>query len=582
MTRPATSQPAPIRRCHLRRAPALALLVLAQSAAAQTRPQQTERFRDVRAAINQMVEGGVPSVIVAVAKDGEIIWEEGFGWANRERRVAATPHTPYSIASINKAITATAVMVLSERGKIDLDAPIERYLGGIRLTGHAADARGVTARRIMAHSAGLPTHYRMLFTTEKLPPPEETLGRYGVVVFPPGEHFEYSNIGYRALDVAISNASGMPYGEFLRREIFAPLGMTRSALDIDPAWAAEAAPRYDDGSQTPLAHYRSDHPGSGDVFASAHDMLRFGMFHIGTLRTARPLLRPASLRTMHSDASPTEVQWGLGWQLNRDRGHHVVEHGGGQPGVSTHLALYPDEKLAIVVFANRAAAVQGVARRIAAVVLPKERANAADTATAVTPSPLAGLEGRWVGTVTTYEGKEPISLTIPPQGDIHASLGTLLVTSLVSNVGRSGNALTGSFYGVVNTGDARPHRHNVSFALIPKGGELAGQITARGIDAIFGLSSYVRLKRLNEALLQEYAGAYRHGEGDLRTITREGDRLYSQRGTGHRYELQPLGEDLFLMVGTGGSTLRFVRENGRVVEVDWSGRARARRVEGKG
>ncbi len=560
-------------------APAMALILLAQSAAAQNgRPPQPERFREVRAAIRQMVEGGVPSVTVAVAKDGEIIWEEGFGWANREKRMAATPHTPYSIASINKAITATAVMALSERGKIDLDAPIETYLGGIRLTGHAADTRGVTARRIMAHSAGLPTHYRMLFTTEKLPSPEETLGRYGIVVFPPGEHFEYSNVGYRALDVAISNVSGMSYGEFLRREIFAPLGMTRSALDIDPAWAAEAAARYDDGNGTPLAHYRSDHPGSGDVYTSARDMLRFGMFHIGTLRTARPVLRPASLRTMHSDASGTDVQWGLGWQLNRDRGYHVVEHGGGQPGVSTHLALYPDEKLAIVVFANRAAAVQGIARRIAAVVLPMERAGAADTATAVTPSPLAGLEGRWVGTVATYEGKEPISLSIQPQGDIHASLGTLLITSLVRDVGRSGGALTGSFYGVVNTGDARPHRHNVSFTLIPNGDEMSGQITARGIDAIFGLSSYVRLRRLNEALLEEYAGAYRHGEGDLRTITREGERLYSQRGSGRRYELQPLGEDFFLMVGTGGSTLRFERENGRVAEVDWSGRARARRV----
>ena len=533
-----------------------------------------DRFQEIRAQIGKLVAEGLPSMTVAVARDGEIVWEEGFGWANRERRIAATPHTPYSIASINKPITATAAMVLSERGKIDLDAPIESYLGGIRLRGLAADARGVTARRIMAHSSGLPTHYRMLFLAEKLPTPEETLGRYGVVTFPPGEHFEYSNIGYRALDVAISNASGIPYGEFLRREVFAPLGMTRSALDLDPAWAAEAAVRYgDDGA--PLAHYRSDHPGSGDVWTSAHDMLRFGMFHVGTLRA--PVLKPASLRAMHRDASPTAVQWGLGWALGEDRGYRLVEHGGGQPGVSTHLALYPDEKLAIVVFANRAAAVRDVARRIAAVMLPADR-RGADTAAAAPAPALAGLDGRWVGTVTTYEGGEPIALDIQPQGDIHASLGTLLTTSVVRDVGRSG-ALTGSFHGVLNTGDARPHRHNVTFTLVPRGDELAGQITARGIDAIFGLSSYVRLKRVTEPLLAEYVGAYRHGEGDLRTITREGSRLYSQRGTGRRIELQPLGEDFFLMVGTGGSTLRFLRENGRVAEVDWSGRGRARRVD---
>jgi CubicO group peptidase (beta-lactamase class C family) len=546
------------------------MLFAAGPAAAQETP---ERFREARALIDSLIAQGTPSIAVAVAKDGRVLWEQGFGWADRERRVAATPHTPYSIASINKSITSTAVMALSERGKIDLDAPIETYLGGIRLTGHAGDTREVTARRIMAHSAGLPTHYRMLFAADRMPSREETLGRYGIVVYPPGKQFEYSNLGYRALDVAIANVSGQSYGDFLRREVFAPLGMTRSALGVDPAWAAEAATRYDDDGK-PLLAYSSDHPGSGDVYASAHDMLRFGMFHVGTLRGA--VLSAESRRAMQRDASPTEVQWGLGWQLSTDRGYRLVEHGGGQPGVSTHLAMYPDEKLVIVVMANRAAWVQRVARRIASTMLPRDRAPAAPE---VAPPPLPDLAGRWVGTVTTYEGKEPISLSVQPQGDMHVSLGTLFINSLVTNPGRSGDAITGSFYGVVNTGDTRPHRHNVTFTLRPEGDELVGQITARGIEAIFGLSSFVRLKRLTPARLDEYAGVYHHGENDLRTITREGDRLFSQRGTGRRYELDPAGEDFFVMVGTGGGTLRFLRENGRIVEVDLSGRGRARRVD---
>jgi CubicO group peptidase (beta-lactamase class C family) len=556
------------------RLPATLALGMALFAARPASAQETpERFREARALIDSLIAQGTPSIAVAVAKDGRVIWEQGFGWADRERRVAATPHTPYSIASVNKSITSTAVMALSERGKIDLDAPIETYLGVIRLTGHAGDTREVTVRRIMAHSAGLPTHYRVLFAADRMPSREETLGRYGIVVYPPGKQFEYSNIGYRALDVAIANVSGQSYGDFLRREIFAPLGMNRSALGVDSAWAAEAATRYDDGGKA-LPPYASDHPGSGDVYASAHDLLRFGMFHVGTLRST--VLSTESRRAMQRDASPTDVQWGLGWQLSTDRGYRVVEHGGGQPGVSTHLALYPDEKLVIVVLANRAAWVQRVARRIASTVLPRDRAPAAPEAA---PPPLPDLSGRWVGTVTTYEGREPISLSVQPQGDMHVSLGTLFINSLVTNPGRSGDAITGSFYGVVNTGDARPHRHNVTFTLRPEGDELVGQLTARGIEAIFGLSSFVRLKRLTPARLDEYAGVYRHGEDDLRTITREGGRLYSQRGTGRRYELDPAGEDFFVMMGTGGGTLRFLRENGRIVEVDLSGRGRARRVD---
>ncbi len=89
-----------------------------------------DQFASVRAFIQkQMIERSVPSVAVGVARDGKIIWEEGFGWANREERIPATPHTIYSLASISKPITATGLMVLKERGKIDLDRPDQRLPG---------------------------------------------------------------------------------------------------------------------------------------------------------------------------------------------------------------------------------------------------------------------------------------------------------------------------------------------------------------------------------------------------------------------------------------------------------------------
>src|SRR5919108_2369622 len=110
----------------------------------------TVRFDSVRAFIRRvMEESAVPSLAVAVARNGEIIWEEGFGLADRERMIAATPHTMYSLASISKPITATGIMKLVERGVVQLDRPVNDYLGEGKLTGLAGDARGATVRRVM-------------------------------------------------------------------------------------------------------------------------------------------------------------------------------------------------------------------------------------------------------------------------------------------------------------------------------------------------------------------------------------------------------------------------------------------------
>ena len=102
----------------------------------------------------------MPSIAVAVARDGQIIWEEGFGWADRERRLHATEHTMYALASISKPITATGLMVLVQAGKIDLDRPINDYLGSAKVRARVGDAAQATVRRVANHTSGLPLHYQ--------------------------------------------------------------------------------------------------------------------------------------------------------------------------------------------------------------------------------------------------------------------------------------------------------------------------------------------------------------------------------------------------------------------------------------
>src|SRR5947199_6153899 len=149
----------------------------------------------------RLVEQVLPSLAVAVARDGEILWEEGFGWADRENRIPATEHTLYSLASISKPITATGLMVLKERGKLDLDRPIDDYLGDARLNARVGNAKKATVRRIANHTSGLPLHYHFFYEDEpyRRPPMDETIRRYANLVTAPGERYYYSNLGYGLL-----------------------------------------------------------------------------------------------------------------------------------------------------------------------------------------------------------------------------------------------------------------------------------------------------------------------------------------------------------------------------------------------
>ena len=144
---------------------------------------------------------------MAVARDGQIVWEQGFGWADRENRVAANEHTMYSLASISKPITATGLAVLLERGKIELDKPINDYLGEAKLKSPAfSNVTDATVRRVANHSAGLPLHYQFFYADEPYhrPAMDETIRRYGNLVTAPGERFQYSNLGYGVIDYVIS------------------------------------------------------------------------------------------------------------------------------------------------------------------------------------------------------------------------------------------------------------------------------------------------------------------------------------------------------------------------------------------
>lgn len=476
---------------------------------------QADRFEPIRETIrHEIAKKKAPSIAVAVARNGEIIWEEAFGFADVEREVAATPQTKYSLASISKPITATALMTLVESGKVRLDRPIEDYLGGARLTGYAGKTSKATVRRVAAHVSGLPLHYQFFLDGEPYvrPPMAETIRRYGILVTRPGKKFQYANLGYGLIEYAIEQVSGKSYAEYVGDNVFAPLGMEHSDIPTKADPGRHRAVRYRDGK--PLPFYDFDHRGGSAVFASAHDLVRFGMLHLKTPQSDQKAILPnGRIDEMQEAIGHAAYDYGIGWMIYPEQGdYRLIHHGGVMGGVRTNLSLIPSEKIAVAVMANQTSnVVDQVTGDILTALLPRyerrdrekrdEPATQASVGTGPTAAAGAPLPKKWAGTwrgiVHTYEGEMSVRLSIDTSGKAEAQLG-LQEAAKVSELKREEGYLAGRFDGEIDTPDARKRKHEVRFLLTMQGEKMSGSLTAislPGPKLSNALTSWMELTR---------------------------------------------------------------------------------------
>jgi len=455
-----------------------------------------DQFDGIRELISaKLVELSVPSLAVAVAQDGKILWEDGFGWADRENRKQANEHTMYSLASISKPITATGLMILKEHGELNLDCPINDYLGEAKLKCWAGNPDEATVRRVANHSSGLPLHYHFFPADEPYDKPmmDETIRRYGNLVTAPGEKYQYANLGYGILDYVISRLSGKSYPDFMRQEVFLPLDMTHTSVNIGPGLEKHQAVRYgSDG--LPIPFYDFDHPGASAVFSSAHDLVRFGMFHLKAhLSNQKAILSDETIDEMQQPTMNISNGngYGIGWRINENEmGYRSVRHSGGMGGVSTTLALIPSEKLVVVALANSSYSLPDlISKEILSVILPKYAKNCTiaeskqqerrDNVEEQSPGfePGSELIGRWVGNVHTYKGEIPLTFLFKESGDIHVQLGNQLKT-LLNDADFKDGYLTGRMLGDIGTEDASRRSYHLHVSLKLRGQVLNGAMTA--------------------------------------------------------------------------------------------------------
>jgi CubicO group peptidase (beta-lactamase class C family) len=304
----------------------------------------------------QMTARAIPSFAIAVARNGEILWEGGFGWADRENRIPATEHTPYYLASVTKSITATAIMILQERQLLDLDRPVNDYLGSTQVSSPLWDPVQATVRRVATHTAGLTTFRRTYYAGQSGSrlSADETIRRYGVLFWPPGDHFDYSNLGYGILGEVVARVSGKEYADFLREELFWPLDMNRASVGMGPAPDKYAAVRYSfDHGRSPQAE--SATPGASAGYCGVHDLVLFGMFHLKAhLPNQKAILSDASIDAMQNSTVDTgDGRYGLGWWVNEDFfGYRGILGQGGTDDSQAWLQLIPSEGIVVAVLSN--------------------------------------------------------------------------------------------------------------------------------------------------------------------------------------------------------------------------------------
>jgi CubicO group peptidase (beta-lactamase class C family) len=370
----------------------------------------------------------LPSLSIAVARHGKVLWEESFGWADRENRIPATPNTLYYTASVAKTFTATALMLLSERKRLDLDRPVNGYLAGAKLHSPAWNPALATVRRVETHTAGLTT-----FNAPQPMPVDEMIARYGILFWPPGEHFDYSNLGPLINEEVIARVSKRSYAEFMRTQVFRPLGLTHTSVGFDPALEKYTARSYHADPKLGIAP-----PQSGGIYCSAHDLLRFGMFHLKTRAPGqKAILSDRSIDAMQNQTvdtgDHTRNRYGLGWWVEDHRfGYRSVLGQGGTDAAQAWLRLIPSEGIAVVVLCNTGnTSGDPFIDEILSALLPTYAKNrkklVAPTSTETpppSPMPSKPFVGRWKGIIKTLRSDIPLTLTVSASGETHIQLGS--------------------------------------------------------------------------------------------------------------------------------------------------------------
>ncbi len=368
-----------------------ALLAVAIGSAAAW-PAAAQDLARMEAVVDSYVTNGQFMGAVLVARGNDVLLDKGYGSANLEWDVPATPDTRFRIGSVTKQFTAAAILLLQERGMLSVTDAVRKHLPE---TPPAWEQ--VTIFHLLTHTAGIPnyTSFPEFQSAMALPLTTERLVaafRDKPLEFEPGEMQRYSNSGYVLLGYLIETMTGASYEQFVQTNVFAPLGMKDSGYDSSATVLARRAAGYTPGPDGPVnapyLHMSLPHA-AGALYSTTGDLLRWNQGLFGG-----KLLTAASLAKM---IAPFKNDYAFGLVVGNDDGRTRISHAGGINGFSSFLAFFPDTQITVAVLSNiNGPATDAIAGRLGAlahgaeVTLQSERRDVT-----VSPKVLAELVGTY-------------------------------------------------------------------------------------------------------------------------------------------------------------------------------------------
>lgn len=294
--------------------------------------------------------GNRPGAAVMIIKDGHPLLVKVYGMANLEKKIPVTRAANFRLASVTKEFTAMGILMLIERGKLSLSTTL-----GELFPECPEYCQKITIDQLLHHTSGLPAYEEIIpDTTKKQVKDRDVLAllmRQDSTFFPPGRAYRYSNTGYAVLAMVIEKISGDSYADFVRQNIFTPLGMTgtvayEKGISTVPNRAYGYTVDGDSISRTDQSTY-SAVLGDGGIYSSVNDMFKWDQALYGN--------QLLSFQMQSYAFTPQLAHYGCGWRIDRYKGHRRIHHTGSTMGFRNVIQRFPDDHFTVIILTNRKA-----------------------------------------------------------------------------------------------------------------------------------------------------------------------------------------------------------------------------------
>jgi len=465
-------------------------------------------FSKAKKLINEQLDTNkVPSISIAVIKNGKILWEESFGLADKEHNVKANIHTSYYLASLSKSITATAIMRLCEENLINLNSPVNKYLKNVKVSSFLWNVDSATIQKLLNHTSGLTSYHRDCYLSETSchESIDSAIQRYGIIFWEPGNHFDYSNLGYGILGKVISDVSNKSFSNYLQSQLFTPLGMQNSFLGTSLNYKNIAARYNSDSLRSRTSDVISYTPGASSVYSSVDDLAKFAMLYLkDQVIGGTKILSDKSIDYMQYTVVSTGDAnrfHGSGWSINTNYyGFKAVTSQGGTSDANAWLRMIPSENVAVIFLTNTGISgdiCTNIINETFSSVLPKFRQNVASyqrTDTHAQTFPISdSLYGTWKGKIHTYKKDIDITISLSKEGNNFVTLedgNPLKISNLEFN-----ERLFFDIFGDLHVDDTETAPYKMGFELTQLENKLYGAITA---NAKAQLPFWVEVNRIGQ------------------------------------------------------------------------------------